>query len=59
MKLSVLSNDDFHMRINNNELNDNTAAICFYSKAFGKPKELIEKYEAQNLEEVFERVVKL
>lgn len=41
MKLSVLSNDDLHMRINNNELNDNTAVICFYSKALGKPKELM------------------
>lgn len=41
MKLSVLSNDDVHMRINNNELNDNTAVICFYSKALGKPKELM------------------
>lgn len=41
MKLSVLSNDDVHMRINNNKLNDNTAVICFYSKALGKPKELM------------------
>lgn len=41
MKLSVLSNDDVHMRINNNELNDNTAVICFYSKALGKSKELM------------------
>ena len=41
MKLSVLSNEDVHMRINNNELNDNTAVICFYSKALGKPKELL------------------
>lgn len=41
MELSVLSNDDVHMRINNNELNDNTAVICFYSKALGKPKELM------------------
>ena len=41
MKLSVLSNDDLHMRINNNKMNDKTAVICFYSKALGKPKELM------------------
>ena len=41
MDLQVLSENTVNKMIGANDLGENTAVICFYSKALGKPKELM------------------